>query len=153
MDSNEVKQRQRRPPMDENGHRVPIKEHLEKLCGVRMDELEKLFGVKLADLKEFYDARSVALEKAVSVAYVQMDRRLDTMNEFREQLKDQSASFITKSEYFVKIDVLDKDVRELRESRAELKGKASQTSVNIGYVVSALGVILGILSFVLNLTK
>ena len=36
------------------------------------------------------------------------------------------------------------EIRDLRESRAELSGKASQTSVMIAYAISLLGLIVGI---------
>jgi len=73
-----------------------------------------------------------------------MEKRLDGMNEFRDTLKDQSGSFLTKSEFYTYRNKLDEDIRSLRESRAEIAGKASQTSVNIALLISIVGLILSI---------
>ena len=78
----------------------------------------------------------VSIDKALGLAHCQMEKRLDGMNEFRQALKDQASEFITKNEYKRTVE----DIRELRESRAELKGKASQLSVYIAWLLAIAGI-------------
>ena len=99
-------------------------------------------------LREYIDIKVSAIDRATSNAYVSMEKRLEGMNEFRNQLKDQNATFITKAEYSAHMNKLEEDIRMLRESKATLEGKASQTSVNIALGISIIGLILTVLNIV-----
>jgi predicted nucleic acid-binding Zn-ribbon protein len=85
------------------------------------------------------EALRVSKEIVESQARV-MEKRLETMNEFREQLKDQATTFITRREH----DILLSDIQNLKETRAMLEGKASQMSVNIAIVFSLIGMVISI---------
>jgi hypothetical protein len=64
-------------------------------------------------LKEFINAKFEALEKSTELSRIGMEKRLDSMNEFRQQLKDQNSTFITKAEHQIvitKIEYLEKIV-------------------------------------------
>ena len=54
------------------------------------------------DLKTHFDTvidlRFNGIEKATDLARVNMEKRLDGMNEFRETLKDQASRFVTRTE-------------------------------------------------------
>jgi hypothetical protein len=65
-------------------------------------------------LKKYLIIRLKSLDKATRVAKLEMDRRLEGMNEFREQLNRQAGQFATKDA----LDAVDKRVQELRETRA-----------------------------------
>jgi hypothetical protein len=75
-----------------------------------------------------------------------MDKRLEGMNEFRNQLKDQSTMFFTKAEHEQFGKRIEDDIRSLRESRASLEGKASQNSVLMAYVISGVSIIITIIA-------
>lgn len=92
-------------------------------------------------LRDYFEVRIAALEKAVQVAKVEMDRRLDGMNEFREQLNTQANKFLTRTEY----ELLRLDVQSLKEVQAELRGKASRNSVTIAYALSAASIMVSII--------
>jgi len=107
-------------------------------------------------LKEHFDTRIVALEKATDMAAKNLDRRLDTMNEIRDQLKVQREEFITTPEHeslCQTVDRIREDVRNLQLDAATLAGKASQSSVLIGYALSAVGILLAVISLVKELIK
>jgi hypothetical protein len=93
-------------------------------------------------LKDYIETKIASVEKATVVALESMDKRLESMNEFRATLKDQASTFITKAD----ITALQKDIQDLRESRAELRGKASMASVYISYGLAVLGLLLSVLS-------
>ena len=97
-------------------------------------------------LRDYIDKSLEARDKALEVAYNTLDRRLDGMNEFRNALRDQGFSFLSKAEYAVFKEGLEADIRSLRESRAELAGKADQKQVNIALILSVLGFVMGVIS-------
>ena len=115
--------------------------------------LKEFIEVQLKAHDRLNDTRFTSIERAVEVASAQMDKRLDGMNEFRNTLKDQASKFITRDEFLASHDKNLSDIRELRESRAELAGKASQKDLNMTRIVSFLGLVIAIVSLVIELTK
>ena len=128
-------------------------------------------------IREFLECRLIALEKATTVAAYGLDRRLEGMNEFRDQLRDQTSTFITRNEHDIVIQRLgddikymreqfgnlfsrkeyevsmanvSSDIRILRESKATLDGKASQLSANIALTISVIGIMLSLFGVVHN---
>ena len=67
--------------MDTN---VSLKEHLDH---------------RFEDLYRFLEARFAGQTKAVEKAENSMNLRLEGMNEFRDQMKDQAATFVTREEH------------------------------------------------------
>ena len=98
-------------------------------------------------LYDHFESRITGLEKATCVAQTSLEKRLESMNEFRAAIKDQNMTFVTRVEFeaFHK-PVLD-DLRVLRESRAELAGKASQGQTNLALIIALIGLILAIVKF------
>ena len=137
-----------------NGEKVSLKEYF----NTRILEQENQFNIKIA-----------ALEKATTIAAAQMEKRLESQNEFRGQLKDQAAGmfsrteheiysqrvsddikelkdktsvFLLRNEHDVYVKKMDEDIRVLRESKATLEGKASQMSVNVSLILAVISVII-----------
>lgn len=75
--------------MTENQDNVSLKEHLDH---------------RFSDLYRFLEARFEGQKTAVEKAEATMNLRLLGMNEFRDQMKDQAASFVTRDEHTVWID-------------------------------------------------
>ena len=109
-------------------------------------------------LKEYFEMRIAALEKAVDVATVALERRLNLLNESRDTIGDISARNVTKEAFEAfKARVTD-DIDSLNMTRAELRGKANQSQVNIammfsvlGLIIGAMGIVIGIISLAVNL--
>lgn len=133
-------------------------------------------------LKEYFESRLNALEKATTIvanglekattiAAAGMDKRLEGMNEFREQLRDQTSTFITRNEHEIIVlritediknikafdasfftraehqiyrEKTENDIRILRESKATLDGKASQLSTNIALILAIAGLLISL---------
>jgi hypothetical protein len=104
-------------------------------------------GEKIARLEE----KLIASEKALNVANESMQSRLATMNEFRDQLKDQAARFVTRDELMLLIKPICEDIQDLRESRAMLEGKANQSSVNKVMLVAIIGLGISFLNTVISI--
>jgi hypothetical protein len=100
-----------------------------------------------------FEVRIQALEKATTIASESMEKRLEGMNEFRSQLKDQSLTFFTRQEHILYKEAIDNDIRSLRESRANQEGKASQQSVIIAFALTGISLMIGSLSFLLAIVS
>lgn len=62
-------------------------------------------------------------DRASAVDRAQLDKRLDTMNEFRLQLKDQAATLISRSEVGALIGGIQSDVKRLEIAASERAGR------------------------------
>jgi len=100
-------------------------------------------GVTLRDLVM---SKFEGNDKATQLAYDSMNKRLEGMNEFRDQLKDQASRFITRDEFGIITNRLIEDIRELREGKARLEGKADQSSVNKAFTLSIIGLVVALVS-------
>jgi hypothetical protein len=96
-------------------------------------------------LKEYFDRRLDDLERrmierfnladiGVNKAERTMNERLNSMNEFREALREQANRMATRSE----VEKLDDIVQELQRARANLDGRLVVLSGTISLAVSVL---------------
>ena len=131
--------------------------------GARIDELEKK-DAEVISIKDYFDEKFLAndkalvlalqslmirlesIDKATEVAKISMEKRLEGMNEFRDALKDAQTQYVTKREH----DLIQADIRILRESKAVLEGKADQKSVNVAFLVSFIGLFVSAISFLIR---
>jgi len=145
---------------------VPLKEYIEKNISALKDYFEsriKNFENSLTALKEYFETKIQAVEKAIEVAYIALNKRLDNMNEFRSSLEDQTEGFVRREELEAKlngmiaqIENLEKDnridlgelrsqIKSLEISKATLEGKASQSQTNFALIMSLVGLALAII--------
>ena len=101
---------------------------------------EKVRGVYL-----FSKGKYQTIDKSTKLAADSLEKRLETMNEFREALKDQQTRFVTREEFGLIRDRLSEDIRILREAKANTEGKASQTSVYISYLIAIIALAISII--------
>ena len=136
-----------------------------------MDDLRVMLNERYATQTKALDAAFKAAEqavttalasqeKAVSKAEAAADKRFEAVNEFRQQLSDQTASFPTRAEVGSRMDALAKDIARNTESQREMElrltsrldtitggtaGAAatrSEQRLNIGATVAVVGAIL-----------
>ena len=115
-----------------------------------------------------------AAQKATDIAAISLDKRLDTMNEFRATISDQAASYYTRQEHDtwakgIETDIkairenfyskeehdayaknVEGDLRVLRESRAEVAGMAKASQVYFSMAIGIIGAICGVVSLILH---
>ena len=97
---------------------VALKEYLDR----RIDDLK----VAIAD-------RFMLNDGAIAKAERTMNERLNSMNEFRDALKDQASRMATRAE----VERLDLTVQELQRSRANLDGRLVVFTAGVSVSVSA----------------
>ena len=98
-------------------------------------------------LREYIDFRVAALQETMDKSERLLNKRLEGMNEFRDALKDQNATFISREAYEAKHCLLQAQVDDLRMSKAAIDAKASAASVYVGYAIALAGIFLAILSY------
>jgi hypothetical protein len=119
----------------------------DRLCLLREEACNNRFKY----LEKTITLQSLSDEKAVSVARKEMDRRLDGMNEFREQLQSQATTFIEKKYYDMEHKLLRSEIDGLREWRSRCEGQTSWANVIAiaAIIISAFVGILHLFKFVI----
>jgi hypothetical protein len=116
-----------------------------------MGEKDNRFSYKDGiTLREYIDTRLEAIEKASELAAKLLDVRLESMNEFRNALKDQSGQFVMRSECGIRKQSVDGDIRILREYKAALEGKASHLYVSITLIIALLSLFVGVVGLLIK---
>lgn len=143
---------------------IPLREHLERLIAderARSDdqykELRRLIDSLVASSQQLDRAHSeahtrehVMNDQAIVKAYETMEKRLESMNEFRDQLRDQAATFVRREVLDTAMTGLtqriekSEDVFENRIARLEL------ANANMTGRLTALGIAMGIIVVVVN---
>lgn len=80
-------------------------------------------------------------EKAVSKAETAAEKRFESVNEFRAQLADQNASFLTRVEYNAKIEALEKQIDDLSKRAERGEGSSSGKNSMYGWIIAGVGMI------------
>lgn len=92
-------------------------------------------------------------EKALVHADVAMEKRLDSMNEFRNQLKDQAAALLPRKEYESRHNDLARMIQGNTDAINESRGRSSGFNAGWGYLVGFLGLLSTLILLVLTLVK
>ena len=151
---------------------VSLRDHMEALCNTRTRQYFAAIGNcedKIEALERAVGEKFQWLDRSTSQTAAVMDKRLEGMNEFRDSLRDLTARLATREEVEnVKVQigkmfsrtehdafmkVVDADFRVLREFKAELQGKASQTHVIISFLMGAVGAIAGLAAVIRQLMQ
>ena len=111
---------------------VSLKEHLE----------DKITSIK-SEQTVINKMNQVAIDTALNT----LNERLAGMNEFRNQMKDQQGTFVTKDLYYSQVESFDKRLKALEITGAKIEGKASQTAFLITMAISIIGIVLSLIKF------
>jgi len=94
---------------------VPLRDYID----TKIDAVQASIG----DLKDNIDLRFDLNDKAVELANESILARLESMNEFRAQIKEERGNLATKEDVVSTYDKLDARLCPLEESRAFSSGK------------------------------
>ena len=98
-------------------------------------------------LKEHIECRLIAIEKASELERETMNIRLESMNEFRDAMKDQAGTYITRTEYEIYHNQLERTIAEMKDFISDHKGRASQSSVIFIGFISLIGLLLSLVDW------
>ena len=76
------------------------------------ENCDKLNEQQVEFLKELFETKINAIEKATILANENLKIRLESMNEFRNQMKDQAGTFVSRTELNLKIDSVEKNKKD-----------------------------------------
>ena len=105
------------------------------------------FEAKFDAINRLIDIRTDYNEQALKVARCELERRLEGMNEFRQQLEKQAATFASKSELKVEVEKLELKIVPLTFTQAQNTGSRKWTDYIIMVIISACIVLLSRLLF------
>lgn len=109
--------------------------------------MKKYFEEKIAKVDEVNRLRFDSIVTSTQLAKELMETRLKGMDEVKENLKDANNTYLTRNEFNIQHDKLNDDIRILRESKANLEGKASMSSVYLAYIIAGLSLMISIIKF------
>jgi len=69
------------------------------------------------------ETEMIASERALKVALTEMNRRLEEMNQFRAQISEERAAFLTTKEYYVQHEVLRGQINTGELWRSNMDGR------------------------------
>jgi hypothetical protein len=147
-------------------HEPSLREVTAELDGLKEFLIEKIESVKTtADERDRrYEDRFTAIDEktglalstskeAVNKSEVAVEKRFDSVNEFRGTLSDQAATLLPRPEaaakfaaYDEKLEDMKKDIIALREFRSEGSGRMDATKVFMGILMTAIGIVIGFIA-------
>jgi hypothetical protein len=107
-------------------------------CDARM---AALYG-SLEQLRAIVDSKFLSSEKALAVALVAQERRLDLLNEFRAQMQDQAMAFARRDLIDVQMISIDKRLRDLEKFQSNIEGRIWAFGIGITILSMVIGVVL-----------
>ena len=87
------------------------------------------FRDTIITVKEHFEVRFNELEKRIILTQNDLERRLEGMNEFREQLHNQANTFLTRERFDVESQRINDKITDLQLWRADHQGRQARTSV------------------------
>lgn len=112
---------------------VPLRIYIDSRISAVQESIE--------DLKEYMEQHFTMNDKAVKLANESMLARLESMNEFRAQIREERANLATREDVIATYDKLDARLCPLEESRAFSSGKMWMVMAILTAVPTALALI------------
>ncbi len=128
-------------------------QRIETLLTTRITDLETLLREKIDELDKRFQLNSSQVQNNTVMIAASLEKRLDSMNEFRLALSDGQKNYYSRPEHDLYSKAVEADLRILRESRAELTGMARQSSVLWAFAFSIISAALAIGSFIVHVLK
>jgi hypothetical protein len=118
----------------------------------------------LGALKQYVDRRFEEKDRQVTAALIASEKRLDGMNEFRDQLRDQAATLLPRAEYDARQQQINDDLGQLRQYQDQTRGavaenreqltkqhyERNQRRLNAGQVIAIITVVLVALTIIVS---
>jgi len=129
---------------------------LEASLARRIASLDALTDSKFVTHRTLLDSQAdkvalalAAADKAVNKAEAATEKRFDAVNEFREQLNDQTKTFVGRAEYAAMHESMIDKVDELRRVSNLNTGKGQGLQAGWGYIVGVISLIVIVVNVVI----
>jgi hypothetical protein len=104
---------------------------------------------KMDAFKEYVESRIKSIETSTDLASKSLDKRLDNMNEFRAQLKDQAAQLLPRAEFDIQHCKIVDDINLLKQFKAVTDNKADRSDFHVSTVIAISALVVGVISMVI----
>ena len=118
-----------------------------------MSEADRRYEQRFEAQEKAVGAALAAADRAVVKAELAADKRFDGVNEFRQTLSDQNATFITRTEAEAAINRNTTDIAKLTARMDVSSGRGVGAQVVWGYVSGAVGLLLTVVSVIYAITR
>ena len=102
-------------------------------------------------LLDHLESRIKSVEKTIEQSNRVLEKRLDSMNEFREALKEQSNRSPTRAEMETKFELIERDIKVLNTFMNTQQGKADVKDVNGARLIAYISLALGAVTLILRI--
>jgi len=116
-----------------NQNRISTKEYID----LRINNVETLIKGQMDFNKQHFELN----EKAIGKAEASMLVRLESMNQFREQINSERANYITKDNYIVTQESINHRIRKLEEAGAFSSGRMWMVMAGFALVPTIIAII------------
>ena len=115
----------------------------------RSEAQDKAVAVALVAAEKAVQAALLSAERAVGKAEIATEKRFESVNEFRAQLADQSATLLTRTEYLAGHEALEEKITGVKENQSASTGASQAVANGWKYVLAAGMFLLGLAGVVL----
>jgi hypothetical protein len=132
--------------MSDGADEVPLRDHMES----RLADLEKLVATNF----KAHEREHELMEVVRLADKVALEKHLGWLNEMRGALRDERAErerTFSRVEHEAYAKGVEIDLRVLRESRAEMQGKANQSNLNVTFFIAVVGCIVAAVDMILRI--
>jgi len=125
----------------------------ERPSGWTIDTLAVYFQRQHDDLITLLNERHQAQQEAIRKAETAAERRLDSVNEFRAQLADQTASFVTRAEYSARSEALFARIDNVEKQLDQTSGRTAGVRLSAGTLIGAVSGLAAFITIVVVLAN
>jgi hypothetical protein len=97
-------------------------------------------------LKEYFDSLREADREAVKTALDANERRFDSVNEFRQTLSDQAATFISRTEWQSSRDETERRLRKVEDAASGVAANRALLVVLFTLLIAGAGVLVALVA-------
>lgn len=108
---------------------ISLKEYIND----KFNNLEKAIDARFDTVTQTTTSALASADKAITKSDIALEKRLDSVNEFRNTLSDQARNFLTKAEFDAKWENVDKNRKD-----------------NTSLIISVLGIIIAVISLIVK---
>lgn len=124
-----------------------------QVSGWTVDTLKEYVEALRSDDQKAVQAALLAAKEAVIKAETATEKRFESVNEFRQQLGDQSNTFLPRPEYNAQHKALEDRVTDLTDRMNKTDGAKSGSDITVGKIYAAVGVVGAILAILVLLSN
>lgn len=110
-----------------------------------LESLKEHFEARLNEWDKRLDQRFESQEKAIHTANTANEKRLDSVNEFRGQLKDQSGDFMRKVQADERFTAIEARMKIMEDAALKIVGKGTGSQQLWVIILAVVGLVAGLI--------